>query len=318
MKKFLLNIGGFSAVLLMGLIVIFLVPVNRKYAYNFVIRGGCEGRSSWIYNRIFESDSDIDVAFIGSSHTMSAINDQLIEEYFNSATHLNYKFANLGYCGFGRDFHYLITKDLLEHKKIKTIILELNEDESQYGNGSFPNVATSKDLFGAPIYFNRSYFPDIYKGLILRIQYFRELVTYENRQRELPIPDTRYGFNGTDRIADSAQLGDAKRKHHGPQKFKIDLIENQLNSYPLEYVRRINELARKNRVQIYFLYLPEYGFPIDTLGMKKTYGKYGRILIPEKQILDNTLNWCDKGHLNTKAANVYAKYLSEELSSILH
>ena len=318
MKKFLQRIGLFILIPIVLVILIFLIPVNRKYAYNFVIRGGCEGRSSWIYQRMVESDSSIDVAFIGSSHTMSAVNDELTENYFNDSTHLHYHFVNLGYCGFGRDLHYLITKDLLEHKKIKCIVLELTEAESQFGSGSFANVASTADLLGAPISFNRSYFPDLYKGLLLRIQYFRELVTKENLQRDLPIPDTRFGFNGTDRIADSEQLSVAKQKHYGPQKPTIAFIENGLNSCGMKYVDRIVALARKYKVQICFIYLPEYGFPQRSKEqVQLTYGKYGKIIIPDRQILDDPSNWCDKGHLNTKAANSYSKTLAFELISTI-
>jgi len=317
MKKTLSNIALFSLIPLLFLIAIFIIPVNRKYAYNFVIRGGCEGRSSWIYQRMFDSDSAIDVAFIGSSHTMSAVNDELTEKHFNDSTHRNYKFVNLGYCGFGRDFHYLITKDLLEHKKVRCIVLELNEAESQFGNGSFPNVAATSDLFGAPIAFNRSYFPDLYKGLLLRIQYFRELVTKENLQRDLPIPESRFGFNGTDRNADLQQLEDAKRKNYGPQKLTIPFVEDGLNSYAMAYVHRIVALAEKYNVQICFLYLPEYGFPLHAEDLKNTYGRYGKIIIPDMQVLDTPTNWCDKGHLNTKAANSYSNTLANELIGLI-
>src|SRR5580658_10321976 len=141
MKKFLRTLTIFILVPFIVLVIMFIIPVKRKYAYDFVIHGGCEGRSSWIYNRIFESDSSIDVAFIGSSHMMSAVNDVLIEKHYNDSTHRNYKFVNLGYCRFGRDFHYLIARDLLEHKKVKSIVLEINEDESQFGHPDFPHVA---------------------------------------------------------------------------------------------------------------------------------------------------------------------------------
>jgi hypothetical protein len=317
MKKFLIRLGLFSLIPIAFLVLIFVIPINRKYAYNFVIRGGCEGRSSWIYQRMFESDSSIDVAFIGSSHTMSAINDQLTERYFNDSVHRNYKFANLGYCGFGRDFHYLITEDLLEHKKVKCIVLELTEAESQFGSGSFPNVASTMDLLDAPVGFNRSYFPDLYKGLLLRIQYFRELVTKENLQRDLPIPESRFGFNGTDRYADTEQLESAKQKHYGPQKPTIAFVENGLNSCAMVYVQRIATLAKKYNVRLCFVYLPEFGFPLHADQIEETYGAYGKIIIPGQQILDSPTNWCDKGHLNTQAANAYSKTLADELIGLI-
>lgn len=317
MKKFAIQIALFSLVPVCVLTAMFVIPVNRKYAYDFVIRGGCEGRSSWIYQRMCESDSIIDVAFIGSSHTMSAVDDELIERYFNDSTHQSYKFVNLGYCGFGRDFHYLIAKDLLEHKKVKGIVLELNEEESQFGNPCFPNVASSADLIRAPLAFNRNYFPDLYKGLVLRIQYFRELVTKENVQRELPVSDSRFGFNGTDRLANRDELENAKQKNYGPHKKSFGFIENGLNSIGLEYVRRIAEMAEKNNAKLYFIYLPEFGFPLKTNELEETYGRFGKIIYPRQSFLDTPANWCDKGHLNTQAAINYAKPLSDQLINTL-
>jgi hypothetical protein len=156
MKPFLLTAVKFSLPLIFALAVIFMMPVSRQYAYSFVTRGGCEGRSSWIFQRIFKDTTVIDVAFIGSSHTMSAVNDAMIEEQFDGVTQLHWHFCNLAYCGFGRNINYIVAKDLLHKKRVKLLVLEIRESEGTLGHGNFAQVASPMDVLNAPMAFNRS------------------------------------------------------------------------------------------------------------------------------------------------------------------
>ena len=78
MKRIAKNIIFFILPFLIGIVVLFFIPVNKKFSYNFV-KGECDNKASWIYNRIFEDERQIDIAFTGASQTSCAIMDKVIE-----------------------------------------------------------------------------------------------------------------------------------------------------------------------------------------------------------------------------------------------
>jgi hypothetical protein len=301
MKKFLTAVAFFVLPLLLGIMVIFLVPINRKYAYSFVNKGGCEGRSSRLYQRIYEDTMPIDIAFIGTSHTMCGVNDSLIEKQLTDSLNQTVRCANLAYCGYGRNFDYLIVKDLLLHKKVKTLVLEIREEESTLGHGSFAHIASINDILTAPISYNRSYLPDIYHALLMRLQYLRESVTGENN-RDVNIPESEFGYNKVNVTADSNALAERKKKIEAKGKPIFAFVDKGLQSVPLKYVQKIRRLCDEHSTQLLLLYLPEYGHFRTHEELQTEYAPYGPILFPPDSVLNNVSNWSDAGHLNGRGA----------------
>src|ERR1043165_4170457 len=298
MKKFLLHIFLFLLTLVAGVVILFSIPVDRKYAYNFISKGGCQGRPPWIYQRIYEDTTAIDIAFIGTSHTMNAVNDEWLEKTLFDSTGKRLTVRNLSFCGFGRDFDYVLVKDLVEHKKVKALVLEVRENESQLGHLSFPYVATSSELFTAPKYFNRSYLPAIYKALLFRLQYLRESFTHEDIRHQTEIAASPFGFNGNNGIANPEDLDKEARKALEREKKKNASIENALNTLPQGYINQIADLAKANGVKLLFIYLPAYENRMSETELKTFYAPKGQIIFPDEQVLRDKANWADYEHLN--------------------
>lgn len=128
MKKLSKNIILFFLPFLIGVVVLFLIPVNKKFSFNFV-KGECDNKASWIYHRIFEDERPIDIAFMGASQTGCAIMDKTIEKLLSDSLGRNINVANLGYCRRGRDIQYVMLKELFRHKKPSILVIEVAEDE---------------------------------------------------------------------------------------------------------------------------------------------------------------------------------------------
>ena len=99
-------------------------------------------RLNQVYNRIVYDVRPIDVAFIGTSHTMNGMADSEIEKSL-PGLHI----ANLGVMWMGRDLQLFLVKRLSEHKKPKLIIVEIGEHESPYGHPLMPYVGSTSDMF---------------------------------------------------------------------------------------------------------------------------------------------------------------------------
>lgn len=97
---------------------------------------------------------------------MCAVNDEWMQKLIFDSTGKSISCRNLSFCGYGRDYDYVVIKDLIEHKKVKALVLEIREEEPQLGHLAFPYISSTQDLFKAPKYFNRSYLPAIYKAFI--------------------------------------------------------------------------------------------------------------------------------------------------------
>lgn len=126
MKKFIKHIIAFSIPFVLGIIVLFVLPVDKKFSYQFV-KGECNNTASWIYYRVFENEKSIDIAFSGASHFGCGIMDELIEKEVNVNSAKKLNVANLGYCRGGRDIQFVILKTSLSTKNQKYFLLKLRK-----------------------------------------------------------------------------------------------------------------------------------------------------------------------------------------------
>ena len=169
MKRFLKNTILFLALPITGLAFLFLPDYDKAFAWHF-IKGDCGGHGARMYDRIYENTKPVDMAFLGSSHIISALNDEQIEDSIQSQG-IDLHFANLGYCRLGRNMTYVLFKELMKKKQTKYVILEVRNDEDRYSHPMFPYLAKSEDIWNPVILFNRDLFSDIYLATTARVEY---------------------------------------------------------------------------------------------------------------------------------------------------
>ncbi len=117
----------------------FLPPREQSYA----ARGWGSGPYPWIYNQIFEETNAIDIAFMGSSHIIKAIDTPYVQDALSKKLGRQAVVRTIAWGGAGYDGLFLIAQDLLQHRKVRLLVFY---DEGAMG---FRNVAiTSLFCFG--------------------------------------------------------------------------------------------------------------------------------------------------------------------------
>jgi hypothetical protein len=311
MKQILLKLGLFFSLMMIPIITFFTLPYSEEFAYHY-IENDCYNHGSWIYDRINHNPSPIDVAFIGSSHTIHAIQDKKTEELLGQNIHI----ANLGYCRYGRNIEYLILKMLLKYKSPKLIVIEVHEDEEKNSHDIFPYLAETKDLLLPPTSINRDYLSDLIQGGSARLEYFK--TTYIFRKTYPEPTDERYGYAATDRQVSGAELEENKRVWKNRlSQINPEIIENIQAKFPLAYLNEMVKILQKKSIPFMFIYLPESGSSLQKPKYASLYQDLAPLIIPPQSIFDEPSNWMDASHLNDKGSEILSTWLAEHLKSDL-
>lgn len=311
MKKFIKYTAVFTIPFLLGTIILFLLPLDKKFSYHFV-KGECDNKASWIYNRIFEQNENIDIAFSGASQTSCAFMDEHIETQLNK-NGKDVKVANLGYCRRGRDIQYLMLKDLFEHKKPKILIIEVAEDEPKKSHPVFPYLAESHDLFGSFVLFNQRYFLNIWKGIVVRFEQFK----FQIFQNESNLVENRnnFGYLPSEQIVQPEIIQqNTQTWEKRLSKTKPEFLRKLETNYSKHYLKKIVRLAQINNCKVIFLYLPESGSGIKTPLLQKFYKNLGDLILLPDSIVNNKLNWKDATHFNDSGALQVSDFIAKEVS----
>jgi hypothetical protein len=300
-----------------------LLPHSRYIRFQDV-RVEAYARLGWIYERIHYDSTPIDVAFIGTSHTMNGIDAEAVGETITNrgvsglnknAVHV----TNLAIPGYGRNLHWLIARELLENRSVGMLVLEVFENETRKPHPLFAYAAEVSDVLDAPLLLNLNYFHDLVRlpfrqlslsaksvwpgEFGLKSQF--DLADYDGQtvdntrfvqvhgQRFTPYRDQKMDPVELDRIS---QIRHERKRLH-MLGARLDDLEYRLPRY---YVSKIIALAERKRVPIVFLYLPGYGLP-DRPFDTRLYEGHGD-LVTVNDILAKKENWGDIDHLNVFGA----------------
>jgi len=307
MKQILLKIALFFSLLAIPLAGLFILPYSEEFAYRY-IEHDCYNHGVWIYDRIIPNPTPIDIAFIGSSHTIHAFQEKKMEEILGTDYHL----ANLGYCRYGRNLEYTLVRMLLEHKTPKLIVIEVHEDEEKNSHDIFPYLAKTSDLLLTPTPINRDYFADLFNGASARLEYFKSKYIF---RKTYPEPSSElYGYAATDRIVLAVELKEnqtAWQKRLGSKPIRE--IEKIQMKYPLAYLKKMITLIKERNIPFLFVYLPEFGSMLKSPKYAAYYQNHAPMLIPPQTIFNDSSNWMDASHLNDKGSEALSNWMAEQL-----
>ncbi len=315
MRKFLFNIALFCAPLLVLLIILLFVQPDKKFAYTFV-KGECDNKAEWIYQRVFENQEKIDIAFTGASQTSCAITDELVEKQLDSALNSELKVASLGYCRRGRDIQFAMLKDLFAHKKPKLLVIEITENEPAKSHPVFPYLAESKDVLGSLVFFNQRFLSNFYKALVVRFEYCKN--RFFGIQADKLCAISNFGYISSNQVVNLDELNKNqqpwKKKLANPKPALISKIEIK---YPLHYLEKIVKLANSNHCEVVFLYLPEYGSGLKEPENIRIYRNIAPVILLPDSIIQNKTNWKDPMHFNDDGAKQASDFISGKLAEQL-
>lgn len=311
MKQILLKIALYFSLMMIPIAALFLAPYSKEFAYHY-IENDCYNHGAWIYYRITKNQTPIDVAFIGSSHTIHAFQEKKMAELLGSSYHL----TNLGYCRYGRNLQYSILKLLLQHKSPKLIVLEVSEDEEKNSHDIFPYIAETGDLLFTPTLINRDYFSDLYYGASARLECFKATYIFDKKFQET---DNRlYGYGDAERTATKEEMNDNekawKRRH---ERKTLKSVEDVQLRYPLAYLKKMVELIKGKNIPIVLVYLPEFGSKLRNPKHLEYYQNMAPVIIPPQSVFDDPANWMDASHLNDKGSEILSIWMASQLNDAL-
>ncbi len=291
--------------------MLFFIPINKKFSYNFV-KGECDNKASWIYHRIFEDERQIDIAFSGASQTSCAIMDEAIEIELTKQLGKNMKVVNLGYCRRGRDIQYVMLKELFRHKKPSVLIIEVAEDEPKKSHPVFPYLAENGDLLGSLIFINQRYFTNIWKGIVVRFEQLKSIVFQADDIEYNAVSD--FGYIPSTQIADAGDLSQNKADwQKRNSKSKPGLFRKMELNYSKYYLQKIVKFAKKHNCEVMFLYLPESGSGMKNPLLKIFYTEFGNLIVLPGSITSDHSNWKDATHFNDTGAKKASEFIVQEI-----
>ncbi|MEO0899044.1 MAG: hypothetical protein AAFY71_21710 [Bacteroidota bacterium] len=303
MKKLFVHI----LLMILGLAVACLsFPLDKRNRYQ-QLNAECLEKSGWIYDRIHLSDTPIDIAFIGSSHTINGVNDSLLEANLSHNMHV----SNLGYCRLGRDLHFEILQELVQSKQPKKLVLEIGWEENRFSHPSFAQLADPQDILMAYPIMNGSYFPNIlnlFRERLIRIQKRLWNPTSPSTENRLP-----HGFTTVPNKAEISVLEASRTRLSKKKRPSPAIRRNLLEAFPNYYLDYISSFCRQHQIELSFLYLPPFGCQPLEQKEKDFYKRMGELWIPPASILDEPSNWYDAGHFNLEGAEQLSLWLAKKL-----
>ncbi|HEV2549951.1 MAG TPA: hypothetical protein VGU20_21755 [Stellaceae bacterium] len=293
----------------------------------------------WIYERIHFDKRPIDVAFIGSSCTMLAVNSALVEQSFADASGHAMNVVNFSHADPGRDMDYLIARELMENARPRLLVIEVGEIEGGRLHPAFESLAEPSDLLKAPLLVNSSYFTNLLhlpsRQLSLSVRTmapepFGDSVQFNPatyRGLHWDNPELEIGGSFRPNVYDSTtseselkanQLRRAKvmwaPNPHLPLAIQAELRRLKPRA-SLIYVAKVLDLAKQLRVPVRFLHLPawrEHAAPMHA----DFYQRHAPMWSYPGDV-DRIDWWYDSIHLNRNGSIAFSDWLGKRLAEDL-
>jgi hypothetical protein len=304
---------------------------HDKYLRYEALNDGVAPTASWIYERIVRDPNSIDLAFIGTSRTGFSIHSARMEEDL-AARGIDVKVANLHIVKTGRNMQYVIAKELLTHKAVKLLVVEMDDEEDRSPHPDFIYLADSFDVVWAPIFINLRYFSDLAR---LPGRQFGLFLDTQLRMRSwiapplLPPPyvgphldhaEYVQSLDGVKHYRDASyskeEIESLRRIHERgitPPVLppSLEWLEYRASRY---YIDKILALAADKGTKVAFLYLPRFGAPQTCPSYEKLYG--GKIpLINPSGVMQDFRLWDDAIHTNWQGARLVTDYVAAQIAA---
>jgi hypothetical protein len=287
-------------------------------------------KAGWIYERLHFDPTPVDVAFIGSSRTMQGVDSQQIEKALNSASGGNYHVVNLALPKLGRDVPYLLGRMLVETKKPKIVVVEVDYLNQREGTAIYPQLATFDDLLHAPQ-------PDqdfLHDFVSIPARHGRLLWQSLTSKSEFDPAryrgahwDDDYQTTGADGRMSQPRLESMEKDQlHREAVQWVSQQQNKFRQYDSwawvefyyneAYEQRLLALLQQSGVKIVLLYLSAIGSADRPAHFERLSG-YGELWpIPPDLTGDSTL-WFNATHMNYHGAQRLSDWLAGKLSTAL-
>ncbi|MBV9812812.1 MAG: hypothetical protein JO326_08670, partial [Acetobacteraceae bacterium] len=285
-------------------------------------------KGRWIYERLHFDPTPVDVAFVGSSHTLIGVDSATVERVAAGDGPPTLHVANLALPHYGRDVDDLLTDMLLATKHPRLLVVEADYIEYRAPHPAFPLIADARDLWDAPVLVNWGLLDDIvFMG---RRRFGETLASLLGEQPRFD-PGQYRGTHWSDSYRPNGRnygQGPVRTTHEDAtllaRESVADIRDQQQKQasdarhFGLEtryheiYLRRLIAAAHAAGTRVVFLYLPIFGAPprpIEADALERM----AEIWTPPAAITHDPTLWGDIGHLNYAGAEQLSTWLGEKL-----
>ena len=305
--------------------------VSREESYRGISERA--GAFDYIRKQIFETHTDLDIAFCGSSLLGGAVDSRYVERELTRALGREAHALTLPQSWQGPDMNYFVSRDLMEARKVKMLVLA-SPAWTQHSNQ--PHV----QIFRVTRYGDH---PGALEGLDLRhrLSLYADFVLGAPRQAlSLLRPNlidpragtitsygTAIGYMGAPFVSHNVvapPILPASMIYSGQTRATFRFTGSPLNSYQLHFIRKSAELVRAHHALLVILHIPspaERGLNVvqerrllpDAFGGSVAYAG-----IPSARLFENIPNseffdYYHDEHLNTNGMELYTKTITPAL-----
>jgi len=294
-------------------------------------------RLGWIYERTHFDPTPVDVAVVGTSHTMNGIDGLavargLADRGVRTADGHCPTVTNFAVPMFGRNMHYAVAREVLARKP-RLMVLEVLENETRKPHPLFYRVAATHDLVSAPVLLNTDFALDLmrlpWRQVVAGVETLAPAEFGLKRQWSpadydgSTVDNTRVINVGGQALTPpwTRVMPEERLKQESAAvmaRKNLNFLPKSLARYeyavPDRYVPGILDLARQAGTPVLLLYLPGYGRPAAPYDMRLYDGAR---MVAINDILARTDIWHDIDHLNAKGAALASARLAELLAPML-
>lgn len=294
----------FCAILVAFIIIVLCIKPTPEFLFANAT-GDCSGRSTFMYNALYNNNTNSDVVFFGSSQTMNGVNDSLVNSFGTTI------FLNLGYCRYGRNLDYYFIERYCRQHRPQKIILEVRETEGDNTHAVTPFFLPVSDIAASFVTGNADVFKELYNKWLCNLKFIRGNI-FGNELSVLKMPVTQ-GFWQNRETGNIIRLNSERLKDSLFIKQEI-ADRKSLNRNSTFYFKKLKTLAAQKKIMLYFLYLGRYGNQQKRPAQERDYMNYGKVLIPPDSIFCDPQNFSNVNHLNNRGAAKLSLWLSAELN----
>jgi len=292
-------------------------------------------RVKWIYQRIHFDPTPIDVAFIGTSHTQSSIDAELVEAAAHEHGH-DWHVVNFAVPWLGRDLHYLIARELLENRRVSKLVVEVQESEPRAPHPAFLSLAELGDVVATPAIVNVNYLDNFARLPLRQASLFVRTLAPSLFGLESDFDPAHYeglywndtyrphGFNEARTAVHTAEhfahpvsklWAMFESKQSLGRRLNLPGLRHSLPyRYNLLYLERLLALAQEKGVEIVFYFVPFFTGPKAPADQAVLSG-YGPILSPQA-VLNDPGSWQNEDHLNVFGARDASRWMGRKLAEM--
>lgn len=289
-------------------------------------------QARWIYERVHDDPTPIDVAFVGPSRVGAGINAPRLGEAL-AKRGLPSNVVNFSLPEAGRNVNLAIVEEMLKTKRPKLLVIGVIEKPSRFGHPAFKYIAP-RGMIADP-------------GYVGNINYLSDLAYLPFRQLYLFAADLlpgatgltkqfdpkRYAGSSVDTTGDvhlpdgtiknGSQPASAAELARGVHKLESGMHPPILPASLADvefgderhFIRRIAAAAKAHGVPIAFIAIPYYTGP-DTIQEEPFYREYGPVW--NAGFLSPHAEWyCDYGHLTSGGAKILSDWLVTPIAAEL-